>query len=72
MGLGIAAMMATAAVIGRHPAPPSPPPPPVADTVLVDRVLALEARANALEKTRCLNVTTTKLDVGIFPVEKLP
>jgi hypothetical protein len=45
-----------------------PSPPPVS---LVARVAELEARADAQAKIRCLNVTTDRMDLAIFPVENL-
>lgn len=41
------------------------------EKALIARLEALEVRADQQAKIRCLNVTTGKLDVAIFPVENL-
>lgn len=38
---------------------------------LLARVEALEKRADDALKTRCFNFTTDRMDLAIFPVEKL-
>lgn len=48
----------------------APPPPSVPPGVLA-RLDALEAGAAAQAKLRCLNVTTDRMDLAIFPVENL-
>ena len=50
------------------PAPrPSAPLPPD----LTARVEELEARVTAQARVRCLNVTTERMDLAIFPVDNL-
>lgn len=53
-------------VVGREP-----PPPPMAESVLVERLMALEARAEAEAKRRCLAVTTDKLEFTVYQTPNL-
>lgn len=57
------------ALVGAMAATPRPPPPDLAP--LLARLDALEARADAALAVRCINVTTAKMDLAIFPVDNL-
>lgn len=62
IGFGVAAGLVRAE-------PPKPSKLP--DVVLTARVAELERRADEQAKVRCLNVTTPRMDLAIFPVENL-
>lgn len=66
------AMMAAVVgvAIGRATAG-GPPPPPMAEAALVERLMALEARAEAEAKRRCLAVTTDKLEFTVYQTPNL-
>ena len=66
------AMMAAvrAFAVGRNTALPTPPPP-MAESVLIERLMALEARAEAEAKRRCLAVTTDKLEFTVYQTPNL-
>lgn len=68
--LGLMAVIAGVSMwrLGEGKNPPQTLPP---EAGVLGRLDALEARADAQAKLRCLNVTTGKLDVAIFPVENL-
>lgn len=53
----------------QQPLAPTPPPSVLASWAA--RVEALEARADAQAKIRCMSVTAGKLDMMIIPVENL-
>lgn len=46
-------------------------PPPMAESVLIERLMALEARAEAEAKRRCLAVTTDKLEFTVYQTPNL-
>ena len=58
-------------VAGRYSAPS--PKSTTSDDVraMTASVVALEQRVEAMNSSRCLNITTSKLDIGVFPVENL-
>jgi hypothetical protein len=41
------------------------------DTTLVDRITTLEKQVNDMARIRAVNITADRLDVAIFPVERL-
>lgn len=44
---------------------------PPADPGLLERITALEQRADEQARFRCLNVTTDRMDLAIFPADNL-
>lgn len=58
-------------VAGRYSAPSPKNTTNDAVRAMTASVVALEQRVEAMNSSRCLNITTAKLDIGVFPVENL-